>query len=207
VGAENRVALAVGVTLNIQDIPNGEYRFEVAVRGWWESFFLLATMPRGQKESMKMQVGTPWVVRYVFGGKAFGFKTEVLRTQFEPVPLVFLSFPASIEVQSIRRHERVKTLLLARMKSSQGETDCTIDDISPGGCRVRCSQQLNPNDRISLSFTLPNDAKITDIEAEVRNVIKSGDLFAGGVMFMEDTPHRSAVEEFFNLEIIKNRKH
>ena len=205
-GVEERVALAVGVTLNIQDIPNAEYRFEVAVCGWWEGFFVLATMPRGQKESMKMQVGTPWVVRYVFGGKAFGFKTEVLRTQFEPVPLVFLSFPASIEVQSIRRHERVKTLLLARMKSSQGETDCTIDDLSPGGCRVRCAQQLSPEERVSLSFTLPNGSEITGMEAEVRNVIKMGDLFSSGVMFTEDTPHRSTVEEFFNLELIKNRK-
>jgi hypothetical protein len=199
-------ALAVGARIHLQPAgkPTAD-RYDVAVRGWDEGRFVLIDMPEGKGAREAFKVGTEWVARSILLGKAYGFKTEVTKTQFDPKPLVFLRYPDSIEALAIRKHRRVSTFAIGSVSSvaADGEVgssvECVVRDLSRGGCLVEADVDLSVGDKVALTFVLPNGARVENIPAEVRNIRPSEEKrFTGGVMFSEDADQKRAVDSFFD---------
>ena len=199
-------ALAVGARIHLQ--PAGTRstdRYEVAVRGWDEGKFVLMDMPEGKGAREAFKVGTEWVARSILLGKAYGFKTEVAKTQFDPKPLVFLRYPDSIEALAIRKHKRVSTFVIGSLSrvAENGElrenVECIVRDLSKGGCLVEADNDFSVGDKVALTFVLPNGEPVNSIPGEVRNIRPSEEKrFAGGVMFSEDADQKCAVDSFFD---------
>lgn len=199
-------ALAVGARIHLQPAgkPTAD-RYDVAVRGWDEGRFVLIDMPEGKGALETFKVGSEWVARSILLGKAYGFKTEVAKTQFDPKPLVFLRYPDSIEALAIRKHERVSTFAIGSLTSvaENGEVgdsvECVMRDLSRGGCLVEADVNLSVGDKVALTFALPNGEKVAQIPGEVRNIRPSEEKrFAAGVMFSEHADQKRAVDSFFD---------
>jgi len=199
-------ALAVGARIHLQPARTRTAdRYTVAVRGWDEGRFILTDMPDGKGAVKTFQVGTEWVARSILVGKAYGFKTEVTRTQFDPKPLVFFRYPDSIEALAIRKHQRVNTFVIGSLSSVAQEggvrdsVECIVRDLSRGGCLVEADLDLSVGDKILLTFVLPNGEIVESIPGQVRNVRRSEEKrFTGGVMFSEDADQKRAVDAFFD---------
>jgi hypothetical protein len=202
-GAE---ALAVGARIHLQ--PAGVRtadRYEVAVRGWDVGRFILTDMPNEKKVVETFKVGTEWVARSILRGKAYGFRTEIIRVQFDPRPLVFLRYPESIEALAIRKHQRINTFIIAslsRLEESGTVLDtveCVVRDLSRGGCLAEADIDLSVGDKVALTFVLPNGERVEGIPAQVRNTRPSDEKrFTGGVMFSEDADQKRIVDAFFD---------
>ena len=199
-------ALAVGARIHLQraGIPTAD-RYDVTVRGWEDGRFVLTDMPDHKNAIETFKVGTEWVARAILLGKAYGFKTEVTRTQFDPRPLVFFRYPDAIEALAIRKHERVSTFVIGSVSSvaETGEAldsvECIVRDLSKGGCLIEADIDLTQGDKVLLTFVLPNGERVEGIPGEVRNTRPSEDKrFTGGVMFSEDAAQKRAVDSFFD---------
>jgi len=201
-----REGLEVGVHVHLQPAAdNRSDRYELVVRGWQEGKFVLADMPDAQGAIESFKVGTDWVARYILSGKAFGFKTEVIRVQFHPKPLVFFSYPESIEALTIRKHKRISTFIIGTVShiaadgTATDEAECVVRDLSRGGCLIETDATLSVGDAIALAFVLPNGEPLKNIPGEVRNTRPAGDKrFIGGVMFAEQAQEKRSVDAFFD---------
>ncbi len=203
---EETEALAVGARVHLQ--PAGARsadRYEVQVRGWDVGRFILTDMPNEKKAVETFKVGTEWVARSILFGKAYGFRTEVIRAQFDPRPLVFFRYPDAIEALRIRKHERISTFVIGSL-SSLDETgkmldtvECVVRDLSRGGCLTEADIDLSVGDKVALTFVLPNGERVEGIPAQVRNARPSEEKrFTGGVMFSEDAEQKRIVDSFFD---------
>jgi len=202
-GAE---AFAVGARIHLQPAgaPSAD-RYDVAVRGWDVGRFILTDMPNDKKAVETFKVGTEWVARSILLGKAYGFRTEVIRAQFDPRPLVFMRYPESIEALTIRKHERISTFVIGSLSSLEetgkvlDTVECVVRDLSRGGCLTEADIDLSVGDKVALTFVLPNGERVENIPAQVRNTRPSEEKrFTGGLMFSEDADQKRIVDSFFD---------
>jgi len=201
-----REGFEVGVHVHLQPAAdNRRDRYEVVVRGWQEGKFVLADMPDAEGAIETFKVGTEWVARYILSGKAFGFKTDVTRVQFHPKPLVFFSYPESIEALTIRKYKRISTFIIGSVSrfesdgTATGDVECVVRDLSRGGCLIETDTALSVGDTIALTFVLPNGEPLKNIPGEVRNTRPAGEKrFIGGIMFAEEAQEKRPVDAFFD---------
>jgi len=95
------------------------------------------------------------------GGTLFGFRTEVLNRISHPAPLLFLSYPDTVERVVLRRNERVKVSVPGNIHGSFGEHDVMVVDLAPEGCRFTTRSSLKsplrtakPGERVLLRCEL-----------------------------------------------------
>ncbi len=84
-----------------------------------------------------MPIGRAVTIRYVQPhGLICGFECEVAHLMVKPYSLLFLSYPESIEILSLRRHDRVSCYLPATIFLGEEECKGVILNISSGGCKA-----------------------------------------------------------------------
>jgi hypothetical protein len=74
------------------------------------------------------------IVRYFHAGQIFSFRSTLLGIIKEPFRLWILSYPTSVNIFNLRKHNRIYCLLPAQIKLSSGLYYGFIEDISMGGC-------------------------------------------------------------------------
>lgn len=106
-------------------------------------------------------------------GNIYRFESIIRKSLGER--LCLLEYPLNFQVESLRKHIRITVNLETEIKIGFKEEILrgTVTDISEGGCRVKLDSIVfvGRNERILLSFTLPDDRVIKNVEGIVRNVI------------------------------------
>jgi len=183
--------IPIGLPLQAQ-IINENMRFKSVYYGMKPGEFLVVQMPGipGIREKLLSQASL--VVRFVIAGKVYGFKSSVLSHVTRPCPLIFITFPHSIETINLRSTERVDTFLAARGKMGDDALDGVILDLSAGGCRYVVNRTTGlawPNIELgmnlTLAFTLDNGdgQHELQLDSEVVMAKKEVDKFNLGLRF------------------------
>ncbi|MEJ5299664.1 MAG: PilZ domain-containing protein [Thermodesulforhabdaceae bacterium] len=106
-------------------------------------------------------------------GEVYRFESVIRKSLGEG--LCLLEYPSHFQVESLRRHVRIKVNLETKFKIGfkPDVFSGTVVDISEGGCRLVADSIVfaGINDRIVLSFSLPDDRLIKEIEGVVRNIL------------------------------------
>lgn len=74
------------------------------------------------------------IVKYVYQGVAYGFRTHVLSALQQPANLVFLAYPQVVAEQSLREEKRYNCYFHCLIKTENIEKPGTVIDMSLGGC-------------------------------------------------------------------------
>jgi hypothetical protein len=144
--------------------------------GWSERNFLMTELPFHEGHAIEFRPRSLCIVRFVEAGRVFGFKTETLRGQFFPIPLLFLSFPQEIEEFCLRRCPRAPVMLRTRVYLSVGLTtplDGIIRDLSLSGCRLELTDPpLMPlkDTRVTLDIHLTGAGMLERVPGLIKNV-------------------------------------
>lgn len=89
--------------------------------------------------------------------------------------LCLLEYPLDFQVESLRKSIRIRVNLETELKVGVKNEVFrgTVVDISEGGCRIIIDSIVfvGKNDRIIMSFTLPDDRVVREIESVARNVL------------------------------------
>lgn len=151
------------------------------------------------------------VIRYLYRGSVYGFKTRVLNVINSPDKLIFISYPTKIEEFRVRSNPRYECILPAVTSTNGLEADTVVIDISNDGCRcvIQSSGMKDPdgfykamdiNREATLRVQFPGNGESYEISGAVKNINKDSDRVAFGVQFGPlRTDSRKKLEEFIGL--------
>ena len=161
----------------------------------------------------KLIEGEPITVRYIYGGNVYGFSSTIMSYVGKPALIVFVTYPASVEILSLRKAQRLECLLPAAIRMAGKEFRGVILDISVGGCRVSTEYEerdyifIDVEKNVQLSFQLTGTAEDQIINGRVQNVRKDNKLAEMGIQFDAENVEvidkiKEYIDKFSNLPFL-----
>ncbi len=173
-------------------------RLKSSLVGKEEGRFLIIKMPLVAEPETFFAPGRELVVRYVFQGNVFGFRSTVLLPLPGNFNVVFIAFPTRIENVNLRTHKRFTCYLPATMQVQARVQDRqlifqgAIVDISKGGCKMAIGLQelewvkepLKIQSEVTILFQLPGVEEELTLRGEVKSMVRNESTLHLGIQFM-----------------------
>lgn len=190
----NRLNIGLGSTINVQ-FPSEDIRFPFDLIGMDIDSTLIAK-PRPAAVLNRLIVeGQEVIVRYLYLGRIFGFRSSIQAHIVRPFRMVFLAYPANLESINLRRQERIYCYLPAYLMIDAESLAGMIVDLSEGGCRWVCSAEtvagrklLNIEESLQMAFPLPGECGVMQYTAIVRSITYESDQVRVGFSFANLEP-------------------
>jgi len=209
--SDKKINLIWQVGLQVQlskRIKNREIKVTTRIVGWSTPHFIIIHIPYLNGFPLEMAPGAKCIIRFLNEGEVVGFESTVLKMQFDPIPLGFLSYPNKVENVSVRKEKRFKTLLPAviRVKKEDGnltEGKGFILDLNSVGCLISTQTAYKTDSTVLISFTLPTKDDVNDLVGNIKNIRASKDSKLLGIEFEEKSKEENK-EKFDNFASLMN---
>ena len=115
-------------------------------------------------------------IKYLFEGDIFEFKSKLEEITHNPLMLLLLQYPASVEKQELRSQKRISCFISAKVEINNEMKDGVIKDISKRGCRCEFETSKNMektvriDDRIALNFCFPGIVDRQEIWGRIKDI-------------------------------------
>ena len=186
--------------------PNKLGKATSVLRGLKRDQFLLLDLPQQGQTSTLLQAGAQCIVRFIHEGRIIGFRSRVIGMLNEPEGLLFLQFPNHVESSKLRKHDRfpVEIDAVCATERLDGLVDAYPRDIvlnlSEGGCMVSAFESFAKNAIVHITFFLPRQGQVNDVEAEVKRLAPKGEKYLLGLEFTDYLdPGYSVVRDYVKL--------
>lgn len=159
-------------------------------------------------ESLK---GSKMIIRYLFKGSIYGFKSEVMTTLASPSKLAFVSYPEKVEELKVRNTPRYECILPGSTELGNEAIEIVVIDISLKGCRAIINTgELRDRDKalgaldigkeLAVSVQLPGAEEKLRFQGEVKNLSRDSERAVVGLLFKEsDGKAEGKLSTFLNL--------
>lgn len=120
--------------------------------------------------------GNKIVVRFIYEGTVFGFESELIKAIFDPIKLLFISYPKIIARHELRSQKRFESFLPSDLSIKNKNYRGVILDINERGCRclVTPLQDGNlPNVMISQGLTIKFQLPGVEDKVEISGIVKN----------------------------------
>lgn len=177
-------------------IQNKDLRCKSRIVGWHKEQFFILEGPRINGKDLPSKPGEAMIVRFMLDGTIYGFNATLVRKILLPIQMWLMSYPNIVETKTLRRHERLSMLIPASIHG-QEKNKALILDLSKGGALVEVNQKFELGSKLKISFSLPNNDKIDDMEVEVRGFSTNQNGFQIGTSFESaNQEHRQKIISF-----------
>ncbi len=185
--------MQIGGTLKIQ-LEGEKKRLTSELMGVEEDKYLVIKSPSLQYMSHVSNLlyeGNTVIVRYLYKGTVFGFKSRIKYVITNPIKLLILEYPKKIENQNLRKHRRVDCYLPASVRITGNTIEGTIIDISREGyqftvekSKIESSLKIfQVENETSVSFKLPGVEKVLTVAGKQKYIIEDSDSVKIGILF------------------------
>ena len=129
------------------------------------------------------------MVRYLFEADIFEFSSKLIEIKYEPVMLLLLKFPVSIEKKELRSQKRISCFISTKTEVNNEMQDGIIKDISKYGCRCvfetsgKLEKELRIDDDIALAFSFPGICEQQEITGKIKTIRKKENRIDVGIEF------------------------
>ena len=159
-------------------------RHRTTIRGWLAGKYVIFDVPMIKGQRLMMRRHQDCVVRFVYKGKACGFEGTVFDIGSAKNLQFQITWPSFIEVLTVRKHERVETLLPCVALAANGDrVEGDISDLSLSGCAISMKHLPKEGDLLHLAFRLPSGAELPDVPCKVKNIRQGRGGFVVGCAF------------------------
>jgi hypothetical protein len=165
----------------------------------------------------KLGEGSPVTVRYIYAGNVYGFASTVRAYAHKPTLVVYLAYPTSVEIISMRKAKRVECLLPAELRIPGRDFNGVISfqgvilDISKAGCRLYIEYDpveppvIDVGKGMEVRFQLPGTSEEQIISAKIQNLKKDNKLAELGLEFDQSKTEVidnivTYIDNFFKLQ-------
>lgn len=169
-----RLPLEIGQEITLRPLgENTPHKAKSQVIGAKHGEFIIIEKPVIKITDYIILVGEAFLCWIIHEGNIYRFESIIKKYLEEDLCLI--EYPSSFQVESLRKHIRIKVNLETQFKIGF-KSDVfkgTIMDISEGGCRLVVDSILivGRNERIVMSFMLPDNRLIREIEGITRSVL------------------------------------
>lgn len=196
--------IALDTPLQLQ-ISGHTRRHKSTLIGKDHDHFLIVKAPATESRE-QFREETEIVIRYVYEGSIYGFKSQIILAIEEPIDVLFIKFPKEIEDYNLRSHKRFECHLPSRIQVRTRHQGRKLifrgitNDLSKGGCRVLISQTelewvnepVKIQSNVELFLVLPGHQEELGFGGIVRNISQDQEGLALGIQFAELNPKSSA---------------
>lgn len=207
--------ISLGTGLQIE-FPGVEERFRSVLIGMEPDNYLIVRTPIAVSEGMArghLLPGTVLIIRYLFEGVVWGFRSTILQTLTGRIRVLFVSYPDTVENHDLRRNNRIECLVPADADWEGRSFSGLITDMSEQGVRLVFHLERSPGiedwhpdvrARLGLRMQLPGSVQAVPAQVELRNLSRDGERILLGLRFVDlEDPARSLVYRF--LEELRSR--
>ena len=184
-------AAALGTQIVLQ-FDGSEERFKSHLVGLEPGSFLILAMPRLDRGRSQLIEAPGLILRYVYAGSVYGFRARLQGHILNPSPLLFLSYPPSVESLNLRKKHRVTCRIPATATVRETRLEGIILDLSASGCRLSArladAAVLGPiqlGEEISLRFPLLGFEGDRTFVGKARNISQSKEALTIGLEFVK----------------------
>lgn len=178
-------------------------KFESFLRGHQAGQYLILDHPIHNGTPVPLSEDAICVLSYIHQGQQIGFRSTVLAVVKKPYPLIFISFPDSIDSSRLRASDRfpvrIETIYSQEPLRGlvEGRDRAVTLNISAGGCLVECLQPFDVDERIYLTIFLREPGPVHDLPGQVRRSDAKGEKYWVGISFLDlDSPGYQDVSKF-----------
>lgn len=189
-GVESYLSVGLAAYLHPRTPGAETTRFKTFVRGWHKGTHILLETPHGESKLPIFVEDLPCTVRFLHEGYACGFESRILESgRLGGFGYGRIAWPQQVETVRVRKQTRMSTAIPCTIQRDNGMSfSGTMDDISTGGCCIRCEPPESPREGevIVLGFTLPDSATVPAVSATVRRVKPGATGVLVGCEFSEE---------------------
>ncbi len=202
----------VGTELIIEIVDLGLRVKGVLVGFEYGSYVIVRLSPKDLVGSFRSEdvLESAIIVRYLFKGSVYGFKTSIINTISSPARMLFTKYPDKIEGMNIRANPRYSCILPARTTLGDETYDTVMVDICMDGgrCIIKRPPEamdalchaVDANKTAAIKLNLPGVDRPVEIKVAVRNVSKNNDRISFGASFDSMTSEdSSSLQRFISL--------
>ena len=129
-----KLSIALGIELNMQ-VEGMEEKFRATLIGIETPIYLMVRMQIPTMFRSQIDKGTTFLVRYVYMGNLYGFRTKSLGSVEKPYKITFISYPENVESLNIRRSKRVSCFIPSTLELGKSQLRGLVVEISKTGIR------------------------------------------------------------------------
>ena len=186
----------IGTKMQIE-LASLENRIRLTMIGVVSDNYLIYSLPVKIMQAVNkntFMTGTSIKIRCISRGAAFGFHTTIIGITESPVRLLIVKYPDNIQRHTIRKNQRVKCLLPAKLTKNNVDINGVIADISRCGCHFQAKksdltqEQINitqPGETITLSLSLPGMEAKKITSATIKNTFVDLEKAQIGIEFID----------------------
>jgi len=197
--SDKKVAKLAGVNLELTMgnelvvmLPGrpGGYRGSIIGFDAYEYIVANVRMPQAIRSSLSYR--DEIIVKYLNEGTVYGFRSNILNHVTRPAPLVFFTYPNSIEKLDLRRASRFNCNIDGTIYTMEGKGyDCLVLNVSETGCMVAASanardplNNVDVDDDMLVAMQLGSLGTIK-LPIAIKNISKEKGTVRFGSMFLD----------------------
>lgn len=173
-------------------------------------YWIVRTPEKIIRGDYPVSAGDELVMRYLWEGTAYAFRTEIISFSNHPDRLMFINAPSNVAELSLRAMERLTALLPAQLNIDGSRLEGALENVSKSGCRFVARGSaveeagVSPAKEmaVNIEFAVTGVQGTQQLPGTVRNVDrpKKSDRWCVGIKFepfSHEEQHR-AVEKVLN---------
>jgi c-di-GMP-binding flagellar brake protein YcgR len=182
-GVNMRLHLGSTLTMRLACV---DQKYEGKVVGLEDYGYIIVQARLPQDTLTRLGQNNQLVGQAIVDGAAYGFRSQVINRVSKPAPLLFLSYPDSVERLVLRSDQRIRVSLPGNIHGKYGDQSVMIVDMTNSGCRISAKtdlknplREIQPGDEFLLSTVLGQSQKFMSPVIARRVEAKMGLLFLG----------------------------
>ncbi len=197
-----RIPLKIDEGIVVRSLTNLAHIAKARIIGARVGEYILITEPTVRiNERVAAVLNEGFSCSYFSDGNLYIFQSQCLK--YLAPDVMSIEYPREVEVRQIRKDRRIRVNIETKLVVSDTIDPFLADltDISRGGCRVSINQRRLPmmkGTKLSLTFGLPNEASINELQAVVVRISRIKDSVATeiGMKFTGPKRELSKIENF-----------
>jgi c-di-GMP-binding flagellar brake protein YcgR len=192
------ISLGTDVSIEVEGV---EERFKSRMIGVDRERFLILRTPvsiAAGLQQTNLGSGTGIIIRYLFHGTVWGFRSSVLETLGGDLGVLFVAFPKEVENYDLRSAQRVEARIPVRVIAEEETIEGMIVDLSATGARILVEAgQIkdaapSPSASVTLLARFDTSDEPTKLDCLVRSVQEDSSRTSLGVQYESPSPEAVA---------------
>jgi c-di-GMP-binding flagellar brake protein YcgR len=183
-------SLAPGLKVRLLAMETTKSKWDTIYIGSKPKRYLILEQPRINGLPIKFDDNSKWSINFINNGQIFNFRCEVIGTCSRPVPLLFLSYPDSVETANLRNNKRypVRIPMTVEAAAEEGPEEPLakglILDLSLGGCLAATTADLPPERTLLVTLYFDDKKIINGVKMEKKSGRRVMGTFYSGLSFL-----------------------
>ena len=154
-------------------------------------YWIMRTPEKIIRGDYPVSAGDELVLRYLWEGTAYAFRTEILAFVNHPDRLMFVTAPKEVAELSLRAMERLTALLPAQLNVAGTRVEGALENVSKSGCRFiarassveRSGAEPEKDMAVTIEFAITGLEGVQQLPGTIRNVDRPGERWCLGIRF------------------------